>query len=81
MSTRHKTAECWMGKKVKVVRQLRNSYVQIEPGAIMEIIGKRGGFSLRGETCPQCRVRPIINRVEPKNLVLIQVGEKNEPKY
>ena len=65
------TAKYWIGKKVKVLVELQNNVIAISPGAIMEITGKRGGFSLRGEKCPHCGIRPIISQVEPRKLMLL----------
>ena len=68
------TAKFWIGKKVKVLSELQNDLIAISPGAVMEIIGKRGGFSLKGEKCPHCGIRPIISQVEPRKLMLLSVN-------
>lgn len=65
------TAKYWIGKKVKVGKELQTSVIVVPPGTIMEIVGKRGGFSLSGERCQRCGIRPIISQVDPCELMLL----------
>jgi hypothetical protein len=61
----------WMGKKVKTRKELHNGWIKIPQGTIMTIRGKRGGFSLEGEICPLCKIKAVINKVEPTALTLV----------
>lgn len=65
----------WEGKKVRLIKEIKNGCEIMPKGAIMEIRGKRSGFELYSEVqCPCCGygTRHEISRVSPSKLELVK---------
>lgn len=61
----------WRGVRVKNLTELRNGLVSIPAGSELTIYAKQSGFRVEGSLCPCCQVRPVISKVEPNLLSII----------
>jgi hypothetical protein len=61
----------WVGRHVRTKHELRNGFVTIPVGTVMEVRYNRAGLSLRGLACECCGVRPSITRVPEYDVDLL----------
>ncbi len=64
------------GRKVRTLRELRNSWCVIPKGTICTITHKSGGLEIESEACPDCGVKVCISKVQPTSVELLPKEEK-----
>jgi len=60
------TESFFIGLRVRTLESMNNSVVYIPAGRIATITRKSGGFSLKFDACPTCKMQPYITGVEPE---------------
>lgn len=63
------------GRKVRTLKELRNTHCAIPAGTVCTITRKGSGFNIQGEPCPECRVRVCISGVNPLDVELLPAEE------
>ncbi len=64
-------ASYFIGRQVRALRELNNSYQSVAAGTVLTVRNKRGGFDLKGPRCEQCGVSIYIRKVDPSSVELI----------
>lgn len=55
-------------RRWRLVRSIRNGYIEVPAGREVEITGKRNGLAIAAEACECCGVRVFMTRVDPQAL-------------
>lgn len=66
--------EYFKGKRVVLLKELRNGYAVLAKGTFATIEYKRSGFRIRSEKCKCCGVSIIIGKVPPEDLDIVSSG-------
>jgi hypothetical protein len=59
------------GLLVKVIKTLKNGYVEVPAGTICKITNAHGGLDLISMPCPSCGIKVIIRKVHQSYVELI----------
>ena len=65
-----------LGRKVRLVRPVANSYAVMSAGAVGTIDRKYTGLSLIFDKCETCGIQFRINRVQPHEVELLPLVEE-----